>query len=121
LHVDLLQPAGGARHDRYRGIANQVADDDEFLRDGLAARGGDLHRQWAAESTASAPTAAAARGARRLPGCRLIIGRLRRLPVEHPGVVRGTGKQHDGPHDNDKLLHEIKTNPLLNSFVIRDC
>ena len=38
LHVDLLEPARRARHDRDGGIANQVADDGELLLDRVATR-----------------------------------------------------------------------------------
>ena len=57
LHVDLFEPAGRARHDRDGGVANQVADDDQLLLDGIASCNGHVNGQRPTEPAAAAPAA----------------------------------------------------------------
>ena len=56
-YVDRFEPAGRARYDRDRRIANQVADHDELLSDRPASGGRGLNGHRA--STASATTSTA--------------------------------------------------------------
>ena len=103
-HVDLFEPAGGSRNDRDGGIANQVADDDQLLLDGIAARALATSHGHRTSRTrpprpppppprrrASPATCPASRRGRRSASAACADSRL-----NSAGVERRAGESHDG-------------------------